>query len=91
MEGFKPAVDQFNVEHEGTDGMKISMDFTTERLSEQSATFAAGTLILAYLAFYFVCSLRECVCVCVCLCFAPVASANPLICAVGDILCNYRV
>lgn len=42
-EGFKPAVDAFNREHAVTDGIRITMDYTTERLSEQSATYAAGT------------------------------------------------
>jgi hypothetical protein len=43
VEGFKPAIEAFNKDHESTDGVKITMDYTTERLSEQSATFAAGT------------------------------------------------
>jgi CRP-like cAMP-binding protein len=39
-EGFKPAVETFNAEQK--DGICIDMNFTTERLSEQSATYAAG-------------------------------------------------
>jgi CRP-like cAMP-binding protein len=39
-EGFKPAVETFNAEQK--DGICIDMTFTTERLSEQSATYAAG-------------------------------------------------
>ena len=42
-EGFKPAVEAFNQAHSTTDQVQITMDYTTERLSEQSATFAAGT------------------------------------------------
>ena len=38
IDNFKPAVDKFNKEEK----LHISMDFTTERLSEQTATFAAG-------------------------------------------------
>jgi len=44
-EGFKPAVEAFNEKQEkeyGDDAVTIEMDFTTERLSEQSATYAAG-------------------------------------------------
>jgi hypothetical protein len=40
VDNFKPAVEEFNKEHK--DGISITMDYTTERLSEQSATFAAG-------------------------------------------------
>ena len=44
-EGFQPAIKVFNeqqkVEH-GDDAMEIDMHFTTERLSEESATYAAG-------------------------------------------------
>jgi D-isomer specific 2-hydroxyacid dehydrogenase, catalytic domain len=40
VDNFKPAVEEFNKEH--NDGLHITMDYTTERLSEQSATFAAG-------------------------------------------------
>lgn len=39
-EGFKPAVETFNAEQK--DGINIDITFTTERLSEQSATYAAG-------------------------------------------------
>jgi CRP-like cAMP-binding protein len=39
-QGFEPAAAAFNAEQ--TDGICITMDFTTERLSEQSATYAAG-------------------------------------------------
>lgn len=44
-EGFKPAVEAFNEkegEEKGDAAVAIHMDFTTERLSEQSATYAAG-------------------------------------------------
>jgi len=37
--GFKPAVDKFNSQN---DSFRIEMDFTAERLSEKSATYAAG-------------------------------------------------
>mmetsp|Transcript_28901 Transcript_28901/g.54308 ORF Transcript_28901/g.54308 Transcript_28901/m.54308 type:complete len:536 (+) Transcript_28901:76-1683(+) len=40
IDNFKPAVDAFNKEHEGK--FSITMDFTTERLNERTATFAAG-------------------------------------------------
>mmetsp|Transcript_18335 Transcript_18335/g.44271 ORF Transcript_18335/g.44271 Transcript_18335/m.44271 type:complete len:261 (-) Transcript_18335:1031-1813(-) len=53
-EGFKPAVDAFNQAHSSMDSIQITMDYTTERLSEQSATFAAGTYICIYL-FIVVC------------------------------------
>jgi D-lactate dehydrogenase len=42
VDNFKPAVDAFNKEHEETDKYYITMDYTTERLCEQSATYAAG-------------------------------------------------
>ena len=43
VDNFKPAVEEFNKDHkESGDGLHITMDYTTERLSEQSATFAAG-------------------------------------------------
>ncbi|KAL3907996.1 MAG: hypothetical protein SGILL_008650 [Bacillariaceae sp.] len=43
VDNFKPAIEEFNKEHkESGDGFHITMDYTTERLSEQSATFAAG-------------------------------------------------
>ena len=38
-EGFEPAVEKFNKFHQD---YQIEMDFTTERLGEQSATYAAG-------------------------------------------------
>jgi len=44
-EGFKPAVEAFNqkeTNEKGDDAVFIQMEFTTERLSEQSATYAAG-------------------------------------------------
>lgn len=44
-QGFKPAVTAFNaaqVKEHGDAAVEIQMDFTTERLSEQSATYAAG-------------------------------------------------
>jgi len=44
-EGFKPAIEAFNEKQEkekGESAVCIVMDFTTERLSEQSATYAAG-------------------------------------------------
>jgi CRP-like cAMP-binding protein len=39
-DGLKPAVEKFNAEQK--DGIHIDITFTTERLSEQSATYAAG-------------------------------------------------
>jgi D-lactate dehydrogenase len=42
VDNFKPAVEAFNKEHVGTDHFSIVMDYTTERLGEQSATYAAG-------------------------------------------------
>ena len=39
-DGFEPAVERFNQEHQNE--LYIEMKFTTERLSEQTATFAAG-------------------------------------------------
>jgi D-lactate dehydrogenase len=39
-EGFQPAIESFNKEQD--DGYAIEMEFTTERLSESSATYAAG-------------------------------------------------
>jgi D-lactate dehydrogenase len=39
-EGFQPVLDAFNQEHKGT--YKILMDYTSERLSDQSATYAVG-------------------------------------------------
>ncbi|KAG7339624.1 2-hydroxyacid dehydrogenase [Nitzschia inconspicua] len=43
VDNFKPAVEEFNKEHMGSDNpLHITMDYTTERLSDQSATFAAG-------------------------------------------------
>jgi D-lactate dehydrogenase len=39
-EGFKPAIEAFNKEHERS--FRIDMDYTTERLSAKTATFAAG-------------------------------------------------
>ena len=41
MEGFQPAIEEFNKQHKD-DGTSIEMEFTTERLSEHSAIFAAG-------------------------------------------------
>ena len=38
---FKPAVEKFNEEFE-EDGCTIQMEFTNDRLSEQSATYSAG-------------------------------------------------
>lgn len=40
-DGFKPAIEAFNKEHE-SEGFSIVMDYTTDRLSEKSAVFAAG-------------------------------------------------
>ena len=40
VDNFKPAVEAFNKEQ--TDGFKIIMEYTTERLSAGTATFAAG-------------------------------------------------
>jgi len=40
-DGFKPAIEEFNKEHE-SEGFSIVMDYTTDRLSEQSALYAAG-------------------------------------------------
>jgi len=40
-EGFTPAIQEFN-KQKGEDDVSIVMDFTTERLGEKSATFAAG-------------------------------------------------
>ena len=40
-EGFGPAIEEFNKLHQDK-GYSIEMDYTTERLSEQTATFAAG-------------------------------------------------
>jgi D-isomer specific 2-hydroxyacid dehydrogenase, catalytic domain len=43
VDNFKPAVEEFNREHkDAKDDFHITMEYTTERLSEQSATFAAG-------------------------------------------------
>jgi D-lactate dehydrogenase len=43
VDNFKPAVEEFNKEHkESGDGLHITMDYTTERLSPNSATYAAG-------------------------------------------------
>lgn len=43
VDNFKPAVEAFNKEHEQSDSKyHITMDYTTERLCEQSATYAAG-------------------------------------------------
>lgn len=42
VDNFKPAVEEFNKDHKAKDGIHITMEYTTERLSEQSATFAAG-------------------------------------------------
>ena len=44
-EGFQPAITAFNEqqkEEHGADAVEIDMHFTTERLSEESATYAAG-------------------------------------------------
>ena len=41
-DGFQPAIDAFNASQ--TDGYKIVMEFTTERLGEASASYAVGTL-----------------------------------------------
>ena len=44
-EGFQPAITAFNdqqKEEHGADAVEIDMHFTTERLSEESATYAAG-------------------------------------------------
>jgi D-lactate dehydrogenase len=45
IEGFKPAIKKFNEKQkleQGDKAVKLIMDFTTERLGEQSATYAAG-------------------------------------------------
>ncbi|GAX20713.1 D-lactate dehydrogenase [Fistulifera solaris] len=41
IEGFEPAIKEFNEQHK-EEGISIEMEFTTERLSEHSAIFAAG-------------------------------------------------
>lgn len=41
-DGFTHALDEFNQIHKEEDGYTITMEYTTERLNEQSATFAAG-------------------------------------------------
>lgn len=42
-ENFKPAVDEYNEIHgEKEGGFRIIMDYTTDRLNKNSATFAAG-------------------------------------------------
>jgi CRP-like cAMP-binding protein len=40
VSNFKPAVEEFNKDNQ--DGVHITMEYTTERLSEQTATFAGG-------------------------------------------------
>jgi len=42
QDGFGPALKSFNEANEDNDGIKLVMDFTSERLNEKSASYAVG-------------------------------------------------